>query len=217
MAFGKRLLSSMFFGAATIWQENIAALGDIDSRFGDGDHGITIGKISSLMIERIGGWQGESIREFIEGVASGILGLSAGSAGPLYGTFFEGLASPLGDEDDIGGAKLKAMLAGSRDALFEITKARTGDKTMMDALIPAAEAALGAGDDIGQILASAAEAASGGAKNTEGMVSKFGRARSYGQKTLGTQDAGAVSMSLFFEGLEKGAKEALNGQKAQKE
>jgi dihydroxyacetone kinase-like protein len=206
----------MFYGAATAWRENIDALGEIDSRFGDGDHGITIGKISSLVLERIGAWQDESAREFIEGVASGILGLSAGSAGPLYGTLFEGLASPLGDEDDIDGAKLKAMLAESRDALFEITKARTGDKTMMDALIPAAEAALGAGDDIGQILAAAAEAASGGAKNTEGMVSKFGRARSYGQKTLGTQDAGAVSMSLFFEGLEKGAKKAKESLDEQK-
>jgi dihydroxyacetone kinase-like protein len=204
MMFGKKIFSSMLRAAAMAWQENTGALSEIDSRFGDGDHGVTIGKISALMLERIDGWKDESIKEFIEDIASGVLGISGGSAGPLYGTLIEGLASPLGDEDEIDGAKLKAMLAGSRDALFEITKARQGDKTMMDSLIPAVDAAQGAGDDIGLILAAAAAAAVDGAKKTEGMVSKFGRARSYGDRTLGTQDAGAVSTSLFFEGLAKG-------------
>jgi dihydroxyacetone kinase-like protein len=124
----------------------------------------------------------------------------------------EGLGAPLSEaplsgEAEIDAKTLKAMLAGSRDALFEVTKARRGDKTMMDAVIPAAEAAEAKDtDDIPSILAAAAKAGREGAESTTGMVSKFGRARSYGDATLGTKDAGALSAALFFEGLAAGLK-----------
>jgi len=74
----------------------------------------------------------------------------------------------------------------------------------MDALIPAAEAAALASDDPGAILSAAAQAAAEGAAATRDQVSKFGRARSYGQQTLGTEDAGALSTALFFQGLAQG-------------
>ena len=77
---------------------------------------------------------------------------------------------------------------------------------MMDALIPAVAAAQEAPDDIIQILKAAAEAAEKGAKDSENYVSKFGRARSYKEQTIGTPDAGAVSTALFFKGLYEGLK-----------
>ena len=79
--------------------------------------------------------------------------------------------------------------------------AEVGDKTMMDALIPASEViAACAGDEL-DLFDEAAEAAEKGAEATKGFVSKFGRAKSYGEKTIGTPDAGAVSMARFFKGL----------------
>ena len=72
---------------------------------------------------------------------------------------------------------------------------------MMDALIPAVEAAQNAKDDVMAVLEAAKEAAARGAKESEQYVSKYGRARSYKEKTIGTPDAGAVSMSWFFQGL----------------
>lgn len=205
MLIHKQELTAMLGGAARLWQQNANSLSEIDSRFGDGDHGVTISKIAALVQRRLEGWQEESIKDFIDGLSTGIMGISGGSAGPLYGTLVEGLAAPLKEDTTaIDATLLKAMLAGSRDAMFEITKARVGEKTMMDALIPAVEAAQNAPDDTQAVLDAAAKAAENGAKATEGMVSKFGRARSYGDKTLGTQDAGAVSTALFFAGLAQG-------------
>ena len=83
----------------------------------------------------------------------------------------------------------------------DITNAKVGDKTMMDALIPAVAAAVAAEGDCLAILEAAAEAAARGAKESEQYVSKFGRARSYKEQTIGTPDAGAVSTWLFFAGL----------------
>ena len=74
--------------------------------------------------------------------------------------------------------------------------------TMMDALIPASEAiAAYEGADENGLFEAAARAAAQGAENSKQFVSKFGRAKSYGEKTIGTPDAGAVSMSYFFQGL----------------
>ena len=82
--------------------------------------------------------------------------------------------------------------------------AKVGDKTMMDTVIPASEAiAAYSGDSEKELFSQAAAAAAQGAENSKNFVSKFGRAKSYGAKTLGTPDAGAVSMAKFFEGLAK--------------
>lgn len=77
---------------------------------------------------------------------------------------------------------------------------------MMDALIPAVDAAQKADNDIMAILEAAKAAAAQGAKDSEQYVSKYGRARSYKEQTIGTPDAGAVSTSLFFAGLCDGLK-----------
>ena len=80
--------------------------------------------------------------------------------------------------------------------------AKVGDKTMMDALIPASEAITAyEGNSEDDLFAAAAKAAAEGAENSKNFVSKFGRAKSYGAKTIGTPDAGATSMACFFRGL----------------
>jgi dihydroxyacetone kinase-like protein len=191
----------MFRSAALNWKQNAASLGDIDSRFGNGDHGLTIEKMAALTLERLDDWEDESIKDFFEDLSMSFMSLSGGSAGVLYGTLVEGLAEPLADETEIDAATLKAMLASTRESLFEITKARVGDKTMMDALIPAVDAACQAENDVVRILQAASEAALQGARDTANMVAKFGRARNYGEKTLGTPDAGATSTELLFEGF----------------
>ncbi|GHS97384.1 dihydroxyacetone kinase subunit L [Synergistales bacterium] len=201
MLLSRDSLSFMFRSAALLWQKNAARLGEIDSRFGDGDHGVTVSKMASAIVSRIDGLKDESIKGFLEALSADIMAINGGSAGPLYGTFFEGLAAPLSDETEIDAALLKAMLAGGIGALFDITKARVGDKTMMDALIPAVEAARTADDDVLAVIAAATKASAQGCKDTENMVSKFGRARSYGEQTLGVPDVGAVSAALLFEGF----------------
>ena len=201
MTITKEGLKGMLSRAAELWIENRDYLSEIDSRFGDGDHGVTIGKIAGIIKKDLEEWDGVSMYDFLDDLGMDIMAVSGGSAGPLYGTMIGGLAGPLENADEIDGELLKAMFAASLESMEDITKAKVGDKTMMDALIPAVEAAKAAGDDVHEILEAAKEAAKKGAKESEQYVSKFGRARSYKEETIGTPDAGAVSTSLFFEGI----------------
>ena len=204
MSIDRHRFEVMLRQAADLWLEKASVLSEIDSKFGDGDHGVTIGKIAKLFLSRTGEWREESLRDFIEALGDGVMAISGGSAGPLYGTLVGGLAGPLTDETAIDGPLLKKMLAASLSAMKEITKAGRDDKTMMDALIPAVEEARAADDDPAEILGAAARAAAAGAESTREKISKFGRARSYGEKTIGTPDAGAVSTALLFQGLREG-------------
>ena len=129
-------------------------LTEIDSKFGDADHGLTMTKIAGAIAEAV-----ET-------------------------------------------AGIQAIFAKALEELDDMSGAKVGDKTMMDALIPASEAiAAYTGSDENELFAAAAKAAAKGAENSKNFPSKFGRAKSYGEKTIGTPDAGAMSMSYFFQGL----------------
>ena len=207
MLLAKPEVIQMFKKIALLWNENKDYLSQIDSRFGDGDHGITIGKIASLMEKSIEGWEDDDMETFIEDLGDNTMEIGGGSAGPLYGTMIGGLSGPLEGNRPIDAKILKEMFTECLSAMEDITTAGIGDKTMMDALIPAVDAAQKADDDIMAILKAAKEAAVMGAKESEQYISRYGRARSYKEQTIGTPDAGAVSTSLFFAGLYDGLKD----------
>lgn len=205
MILDREALGAMLLQAAKLLEENTQYLSDIDSRFGDGDHGITMGKIAKLIQERVPQWGEDSIKDFLDSLGMAIMEVKGGSAGPLYGTMIGGLGVNLDDDaSQVDEAGLKAMFAGCLSEMEDITTAKVGDKTMMDALIPAVQAAQQAQGDCKAILEAAAQAAQEGAKASAQFVSKFGRARSYKEQTIGTPDAGAVSTALFFQGLAQG-------------
>ena len=207
MLLTKPEIIQMFKKIAQLWNENKDYLSQIDSRFGDGDHGITIGKIASLMEKSIEGWEDDDMETFIEDLGDNTMEIGGGSAGPLYGTMIGCLSGPLEGNRPIDAKILKEMFTECLSAMEDITTAGIGDKTMMDALIPAVDAAQKADDDIMAILKAAKEAAVRGAKESEQYISRYGRARSYKEQTIGTPDAGAVSTSLFFAGLYDGLKD----------
>lgn len=206
MLLSKPEITQMFRKIAQVWNENKEYLSEIDSRFGDGDHGITIGKIAGLIEKSIEEWQDEDMERFLENLGDNTMEIGGGSAGPLYGTMIGGLSGPLEGSKPIDARILKEMFTECQSAMEDITSAGVGDKTMMDALIPAVEAAVQAEENIMAILEAAKAAALKGAKDSENYVSKYGRARSYKEQTIGTPDAGAVSTSLFFAGLCDGLK-----------
>ena len=175
-------------------------LTEIDSHFGDADHGVTMTKIAQAIAGSIPSAGG--IKGMLEDAAMEVMMINGGSAVPLWNTWLDGLQeeAPEGEEIDVAG--LKAIFAKALEELEDMSGAKVGDKTMMDALIPASEAvAAYTGDSADELFDAAAQAAAQGAEATKQYVSKFGRAKSYGTKTIGTPDAGAVSMSWFFQGL----------------
>ena len=172
-------------------------LTEIDSKFGDADHGLTMTKIAGAIAESDGG-----IQSMLDDAAMAVMVLNGGSAVPLWNTWLDGMQENAPDGDEIDTAGLQAIFARALEALNEMSGAQVGDKTMMDALIPASEAiAAYTGNDEQELFAAAAEAATRGAEASKQFVSKFGRAKSYGTQTIGTPDAGATSMAYFFRGL----------------
>ena len=172
-----------------------AELTEIDSKFGDADHGLTMSKIARAIAEAVEQSDG-GIQTMLDDAAMAVMSLNGGSAVPLWNTWLDGMQeeAPEGEEIDVPG--LQAIFARALEELNDMSGAQVGDKTMMDALIPASEAiAAYAGSDEGGLFDAAARAAAEGAENTKNFVSKFGRAKSYGTQTIGTPDAGAMSMS----------------------
>lgn len=176
-------------------------LTEIDSKFGDADHGLTMTKIAGAISDAVAESDG-GIQSMLDDAAMAVMVLNGGSAVPLWNTWLDGMQENAPDGDEIDTAGLQAIFARALEALNEMSGAQVGDKTMMDALIPASEAiAAYTGNDEQELFAAAAEAATRGAEASKQFVSKFGRAKSYGTQTIGTPDAGATSMAYFFRGL----------------
>ena len=157
MILDREALGAMLLQAAKLLEENTQYLSDIDSRFGDGDHGITMGKIANLIQERVPQWGEDPIKDFLDSLGMAVMEVKGGSAGPLYGTMIGGLGVNLDDDaGQVDEAGLKAMFAGCLSEMEDITTAKVGDKTMMDALIPAVQAAQQTQGDCKAILEAAA-------------------------------------------------------------
>ena len=176
-------------------------LTEIDSRFGDADHGLTMSKIAKAVSAAAGESEG-GIQAMLDDAAMAVMVLNGGSAVPLWNTWLDGLQEEAPEGNEIDTAGIQALFAKALKALSDMSGAKVGDKTMMDALIPASQAiAAYSGSDEAGLFDAAAQAALQGAEASKQFVSKFGRAKSYGEQTIGTPDAGAASMAYFFQGL----------------
>jgi dihydroxyacetone kinase-like protein len=177
----------------------------IDAKFGDADHGITMEKVANGIILALNSHKDDSssgIKTLFGACADEIMKINGGSAVPLWNTLFEGFKNGSPDTQEISAADYKGLFQSALDEISALTPAKVGDKTMMDALIPAVQAITACpGEDLALITKAGADAARKGAADSANMVSKFGRAKSYKEQTLGTPDAGAMSMMYFFIGL----------------
>ena len=174
-------------------------LTEIDSRFGDADHGLTMSKIAKAVSAAAGESEG-GIQAMLDDAAMAVMVLNGGSAVPLWNTWLDGLQEEAPEGNEIDTAGIQAIFAKALKALSDMSGAKVGDKTMMDALIPAVEAIQACpSDDIKEILEAGAKAALAGAASTVEMKANFGRARNYGERSVGYADSGATSWSCMFE------------------
>ena len=168
----------------------------LDAVIGDGDHGQAIVTAFSVVVK--GSEKGTEFKSMLNDMGFGVMLETSGSTSTLLGAFFLGMSdSASGTELDAEG--VKKMFAGGLANVQKQTKAQPGDKTMMDALVPAVEAMQAcASDDIKEILTAGANAALEGAKKTVDMKANFGRARNYGERSIGYADSGATSWSCML-------------------
>jgi phosphoenolpyruvate---glycerone phosphotransferase subunit DhaL len=149
----------------------------------------------------------ESLTALLQAAGWRVLGVDGGASSSLFGTFFGGLGDITLQGDVMNSQDLARSFEAGLLAVSRQTKARPGDKTMMDALTPAVAAmssAAAAGKTIAQIFEDAAEAARAGANSTSELIARFGRARSLAERTRGYPDAGATSVAIIFQGFREG-------------
>ncbi|MBN1442231.1 MAG: dihydroxyacetone kinase subunit L [Planctomycetes bacterium] len=206
-AVGYDDLVSMLRGAAERIRKEHATLSRLDSHGGDGDHGTTMLRAVNTLETTVETSRRQSIADLLEEVGWAILGVDGGATGPLLGMFFTGMAEAARGHDSLDAAALSAVFESGLASVERQTEARVGDKTMMDALVPAVRvlrSASDAGSDVVTALRRAAAAAVAGAESTRDLEARFGRAKQVGARSVGHPDPGATSMGLMFQGFLQG-------------
>ncbi len=173
----------------------------LDAVTGDGDHGTAIVQALTSAVETAE--TGTEFKTMLNGMGFNVMLQTSGSTSTLFGGFLLGMSDNAeGNELEI--RQLKQMFQGGLEGVQKQTKAAKGDKTMMDALIPAVDAMHTSGsDDLCELFAVAADAALQGAMKTVDMKANFGRARNYGDRSIGSADAGALSWACMFSAFHK--------------
>ncbi len=201
---GKKEFVAMMAGAIETIRDGSAYLSELDSACGDGDHGTTMRRAMLMLEKALAEDKGESLGALINKLGWTLLGIDGGAAGPLLGSLFIGMAEAVGDRQELDCSAFAGVVQRGLAAFQKQTKAQPGDKTMIDALVPAVRA-LHAGAESGKSLLDslrdATEAAKNGALATRNFVARYGKAKFSAERTLGHQDAGATSMAMIFEGF----------------
>jgi dihydroxyacetone kinase-like protein len=197
-------LVRLLAGGANRVKENQDLLSRLDSATGDGDHGLTMRRTADAMLESLGNPDLKAVGPLLESLAWNVMSVDGGSASPLLGSFFLGMAEAAGADPPCDAAGLSALWTAGLEKLCAQTPAKVGDKTMLDALVPAVESfrrAAQGGSSVREALAAAAQAAAQGAESTKAFQARFGRARNLGPRTIGHVDPGATSIALLWAGF----------------
>lgn len=176
----------------------------LDAVIGDGDHGQAIVTAMTAVVETAR--KGTEFKSMLNDMGFDVMLQVSGSTSTLLGAFFLGMSDAVsGTELDAEG--VKKMFAGGLANVQMQTQAKPGDKTMMDALVPAVNAITACtSSDIAEILKAGSDAALEGAAKTVDMKANFGRARNYGERSIGFADSGATSWSCMFQSFSESIK-----------
>ena len=172
-----------------------------DQVIGDGDHGLAMERGFRAARETIAQEPApDDVGLLLERFGTAMLTSMGGASGPVYGSLFRRGAQPLKGERAFDARSLAAFLEAGLIGVQERGGAKVGDKTLVDALAAAAEAARASCEEsLGLSLAAAAAAANEGKERTRDMRATMGRARSLGDRSIGHIDPGALSFALMLE------------------
>ncbi|HZY66268.1 MAG TPA: dihydroxyacetone kinase subunit DhaL [Rubrobacteraceae bacterium] len=185
---------------AEVMEENRKHLTKLDSEIGDGDHGNNMHRGFQAALERLEGTDAETPAEVLKAVSSALISKVGGAAGPLYGTAFLRASSSLSEKEEVSAEDAAEALEAALGGVKQRGKAELEDKTIVDALQPASEAAReAASGSVAEVFRAAADAAEKGAESTVDLVARKGRASYLGERSAGHRDPGATSTHLLLE------------------
>ncbi|TDD93124.1 dihydroxyacetone kinase subunit L [Saccharopolyspora karakumensis] len=194
------IIAALRAGAAVV-AEHRDELIQLDREIGDADHGENMDRGFRAVIAKIDTSEPETPAAALKLAATVLISTVGGASGPLYGTAFLRAASAVGDEAELDASAVAKALQAGMEGVVARGRAEVGDKTMIDALSPAVDAAKStaeSGADSAKVLAAAAEAAHQGAQATEPLVARKGRASYLGERSAGHIDPGARSTALLL-------------------
>ncbi|MFI8511852.1 dihydroxyacetone kinase subunit DhaL [Streptomyces sp. NPDC085460] len=202
------------YGAAFAvrWMETVAAavdqeagrLTELDAAIGDADHGANLRRGFAAVADALAKEPPATPGGVLVAAGRQLISTVGGASGPLYGTLLRRAGKALGDGDAVTRAELADALAAGVAAVGQLGGAVPGDKTMLDALVPAVAA-------LPESFAAARAAAGEGALATVPLRARKGRASYLGERSVGHQDPGATSSALLFAALAEAAEEAAEG------
>ncbi|MBQ0886399.1 dihydroxyacetone kinase subunit L [Streptomyces sp. RM72] len=190
------------------WMTAVTALVDreaerltaLDSPIGDADHGSNLQRGFTAVAATLEKEAPDTPGAVLIRAGRQLISTVGGASGPLYGTLLRRTGKALGDSPEVSAEQLAEALRAGVDAVRTLGGAAPGDKTMVDALVPAVDA-------LGDSFAAARTAAVDGAEATTPMQARKGRASYLGERSIGHQDPGATSAALLFEALKETAGE----------
>lgn len=197
--FTKTTLQTLLAAALAAVEKNLDQLNALDGATGDGDHGTAI--LAAMKAANAAAQNDAPLAEMLHNVGWGIMSEASGSTSSLTGSFYMGMAEAATGEELDTDQTISMFEAGLKNVQMS-SKAKVGDKTLMDAMIPAIEAMgkfKGTGASLKDVFAAAAQAARAGAESTKDLVAKHGRAKNLGERTIGHYDAGATSTAIIYE------------------
>jgi dihydroxyacetone kinase-like protein len=182
------------------YARNRDSLTELDSAIGDADHGTNMDRGFTAVKAELPAHASSDIGSILQKVATVLIRSVGGAAGPLYGTFFLRAGVACAGKTQMGAADVLAMFQAGIEGIQQRGKAVPGDKTMLDALLPAVEAmrkGIEGGAGLAEILDAGAAAADAGMLATVPMQARKGRASYLGARSIGHQDPGATSSCLL--------------------
>jgi dihydroxyacetone kinase-like protein len=180
--------------------ENREYLTKLDAAIGDADHGTNMDRGMNAVLAKLDGLEGEDIGALLKTVGMTLVSTVGGAGGPLYGTLFLQMGVATAGKSELEPEDWAAALDAAVQGVQMRGKAEPGDKTMVDALIPARDgfaAALAEGASFEDALRRSAQAAEEGMHATIPLVAKKGRASYLGERSAGHQDPGATSSHML--------------------
>ena len=188
---------------AAAMEENRRLLTKLDSEIGDGDHGTNMHRGFQAALERLDGADSASPADALKAVSMALISKVGGAAGPLYGTAFLRASTALQNKDEVSAEDAAEALEAALGGVRQRGKAEVGDKTIVDALEPAAEAAKeaasSADSSVAEVFRAAAQAAEEGSESTIPLTARRGRASYLGPRAAGHEDPGARSTYLLLD------------------
>lgn len=194
----------MFLYIADKIIESKPFLTEVDSKIGDGDHGIGMSGGFEKAKEKLLGKQLSTINEIFSVTGMTMINSMGGASGIIFGTMFAAGVKGLSPLEYLDLKSLANIFENSLKAIKERGKAQVGDKTMVDALQPAVESLIESvklSIPLLKALTLAEQSAQNGVENTKNYIAKFGRAKSLLERAIGYQDAGATSVWIIFRSM----------------